>query len=508
MVTAAQNLSDIITAVHPIHADYAKTWLMYLTCYEGGRSIREFLKKHEREDNVSYTRRRDRSYYYNYCAMVIDMMSAFLYRADIKRDPKWEGGVPQDVIDGIYNDADQDGNSLNQFMWSVDRYVRVFGYMGILVDMPRGEVRNELERRQQGIRPYLTEIDPVAMRAWSFDEKGSLRWIRYVEDLGDEWDAMQKRSPDQTVYYRTWTRDMWYLHKVVFRRESIRTSAGRTPTKDEFAMKPRSAEEVGRGPNPLGEVPVVLVRHVKSKRTNAPWGLSYIRDIARINLGIMAWSSLIDEEAYNRCLNILTMPRQPGGDSDEIKLSHYNILEYDPQAVHPPAYLTAPGEPMAALEEHIGRAVDQIYRIAGLGGLAGYERVRQVQSGIAWSYEFNETNQMLASDANDLEDAEKKVHRLIGMWMSSNGRDKKFTGEIDYPEQFGVENLLDDLALLQEFKEGMRSDTAKREMEKKVAMKFLSKSPDDIRAKVEHEIDTEEDVPPQTGFGFGGGFGG
>jgi hypothetical protein len=168
-----------------------------------------------------------------------------------------------------------------------------------------------------------------------------------------------------------------------------------------------------------------------------------------------------------------------------IELSHNNILEFS-QCDHQPYYLT-PGEtPLKLIGEWIERGKDEIYRLAKMGGSTGLLGVREATSGIAYAYEFNETNQSLAQKAEYLEQAEREVHRLIHKWM---GEELDEPEVISYPREFGVEDFLMELQVLTEVRNTLSSDTAIKEAEKNLARKMFSKHPQGIRNKIEEEIE-------------------
>jgi hypothetical protein len=217
------------------------------------------------------------------------------------------------------------------------------------------------------------------------------------------------------------------------------------------------------------------------------FGESAVRDICDINLAILNWCSFADEEVANRCLNILTMQRD---ETDRpVEISHYNVIEYA-EGADAPAYLT-PGEtPLKLIWEAVDQARNEIYRLAKLSGSTGLLGVREATSGIAYAFEFNETNQSLCKKAEFLEQAEIEVHRLVGRWLQ-----KEFDGAITYPREFGVDDFLTELQILAEARSTLTSETAIKEVEKKVANKMFAKRKQKLRKKIEEEIDSSEAKP-------------
>ena len=119
------------------------------------------------------------------------------------------------------------------------------------------------------------------------------------------------------------------------------------------------AKVTGGDTHDLGVVPMVILRHMK-KAKHAWFGVSMVKDIADINIGILNWSSLGDEEIFERCLNILAMER---GESDQpLELSSANVLEYEP-GTNKPDYLSPGTSPLDLIQKWMGEARDEIRRL-------------------------------------------------------------------------------------------------------------------------------------------------
>jgi len=115
---------------------------------------------------------------------------------------------------------------------------------------------------------------------------------------------------------------------------------------------------------------------------------------------------------------------------------------------------------------------------------------REATSGIAYAFEFNETNQALSKKAESLEQAEIEIHRLAAAWMNT-----EWKGSISYPREFGVDDFLAELQLLTEARTTLTSDTAIKEFEKKVMGKMFSREKQELRDKIQEEIETANPRP-------------
>lgn len=538
----AKKLKKILEAVHPKYTQFSGMWKIYEDCYAGGQAIVGRIHKHLRESTASVTQRRARAFYPNYCQTIIDAYMSYIFRKGVirqavqkedKASPEQrvqealmaqdaaaqqqggQGQMPQppfqssqeevptypwdpaeesartvtgsskkkskkknpieEDLEAFWKDVDLCGTPVDTFMAEVGAKMLTFGQYHAIVDMPKSkkEAKSELERKQTGLRPYLSQVSPFCLSNWEYGRDGKLLWIRIKEEVTSEIDPFEDRPEHAVCEYRTWTRDSWYVHQV---------------QKDK-------AELVDRGNHDLEEVPLVTFNQA-SMMPLSPISASFIKDIGPLNLAILNWGSLIDNEAYERCLNILVMERsqQTGA---EIVIGTNNALEYDKGGV-PPHFLAASTAPAAFIQTMIRETVQEIYRLSRLGGLTG-RMVREARSGVAYKFESHEANQALAAKADRLEAGEKRVHELHEKWLG-----REWRGVIDYPEEFGIESVEEEVQLLTQVKQQLRSPTLKRLLEKKSAAKLLGKVPKSTLAVVDAEIDALEEVKPT--FGFGGGF--
>lgn len=459
-------LAKALLQTHPEYDANVAKWEKYSDCYSAN-DIYRFIHKHVRESQDSYNLRIKRGYYLNYCASVIDLYVAYLFHAPITRNLSSDGKL----FESFYKDADLAGTTFFLAMQDMCRRANIFGRCGVLVDMPRVDgIETEADRVAADVRPYLTLFDPTQILDWEKDRHGKYKWVK-LEICGES-ERDWKGSPAANV--RTiliWDRSSWQKWEVTDEKEALLVD-----------------EDV----HDLGEVPFVDVRNTHGRCTE-----SSIRDISDINLAILNWSSFGDEEIANRCLNILTMGKDSSGEA-AATISHHNILEYA-EGAPAPAYLTPGDTPLKMIIEWINRAKDEIYRIAKLGGSTGLLGVREATSGIAYAYEFNETNQTLASKAESLQQAEIEIHRIFLLWFG-----KKFEGSITYPKEFGVDDFLMELQILMQSRTTLTSTTAIKQIEKNLSDKLFAREAMSFREKVHSEIDSAEAQPM---LGVAEGFG-
>lgn len=453
-----KKLARALRYEHPDYCGAIPKWSKYLDAY-CANDIYRFIHKHPRETPDMFNVRVQRGYYYNYVASVVDLYVSYLFHAPIER----RGGDQEELLKDLHENADAKGTRYLLFMQDVATDAQICGHAAVLVDAPKlvaGQIETEQDRQDAGVRPYLTLIKPTKIKDWELDENGKFAWVKLEIDRpsGRSW---KDEVDSETQYFVIWSKDDWVEYKIV---------------DDEAAV-------IDEGEHALGEVPLVIVCNYPD-RSHSWFGVSSVRDITDINIAILNWSSMGDEEIAERCLNILLAERDEAGSS--VTLGHNNVLEYAPGATAP-SYLV-PGEtPLNLIGQWIDRAKDEIYRLAKLGGSTGLMGVREATSGIAYAYEFNETNQSLSRKAESLEQAEKEIHRLYLKWL---GQD--FNGSIIYPRDFGVDDFLQELQIMAEARTVLTSPTAIRELEKKLSAKLFARESSDLRTKISGEIEKAE----------------
>jgi len=475
-VSTAEHLQDV-EALEQTHPDYdanVDKWLKYLDLYMS-QDIYRFIHKHIREDTSRWEQRVARGYYYNYVKTVTDLYTAFLFHAPIDRDP----GKDMELFEDIYKNSDLAGTLWNVFLQNACTFAQVEGHVGILVDAPKSPpegFESEEARKTAGARPYLVMFHAHQIVDWEIDRFGNFQWVKLkvFRPMDREWNDSSEQTSD---FYQIWTKETWEEWEVKKGGDA-----------DQQAVRS------GGAPHNLGEVPLVIVK-VDKHPTHSWFGQSSVKDIADINIAILNWASLGDEEIFERCLNILAMERGEGDAPAE--LSHANVLEYEP-GTNIPTYLSPGATPLELIAKWIAGGQDEIRRLAKLNISTGLGDVRQASSGIAKAFSFLETNQSLAGKALGLEQTETRLHILLSKWMTST-----FDGSIAYPREFGVEDFLTLFQEMDMARSSFTSETAIKEKEKMLSRKVFASLPMELRKKIEKEIDEADTMMPSVQGAFG-----
>lgn len=446
--------AEALCYTHPDYDDQVVKWTKYTDCYEA-TDIYRYIFKHARESDDMFDNRVARGHYANYVASVVDLFVAYLFHSPITRTP---GNFPTSDHTDFMTNCNLQGDTYHIFIQIMATFAQITGHCGVLVDVPQvlEEFENEHVRKAAGHRPYLVLLQASQIKDWKLDPFGNFDWVK-IEVYPETNRGWKKMVDRVTRHFVIWKKDEW----------------------ERWELEEDEARLVATGDNPLGEVPLVIVRNERC--ISHKWfGLSSVRDIADINIALLNWSSLADEEIYERCLNVLSMEK--GVTDSAVELSHSNVLEYEPGS-EKPEYLTPGTSPLDMIGDREKQAREEIYRLAKLGGSTGLMGVREATSGIAYAYEFNETNQSLAKKAESLEQAEKEIFRLVVGWFQID-----WNGDVEYPREFGVEDFLTEFQILSEARMGLTSEDAIQRIEEKLALKLFAREDQNFRDRVVDQI--------------------
>jgi hypothetical protein len=448
-------IKDMVENPHPIHRRYCSYWDFLLQSYEGGvdysnslianqaqpgnfldsivrifingqqqntQTIQGNLFMHPKERVDDYNRRVRMSYYYNFCAPIIDIYGDHLFKQAVNED--WK--EIQQTIETVGSDIDRKGSTIQEFRKSVSDMAQLYGHCFVVVDSPDQSKTEDVVTRADQIEkrafPYLTLYSPQNVINWALDEYGNPYWVllREVYD-GNEDPGEFKKDEERECAYRLWTRDEWFLYN------------------EDYVLKAQGTHE-------LEEVPITCVYDKKSKRQRGFLGISTIADIAFINRDIYNASSELRQILRDQTFSFLAIQ----GTSDEyagVELGTGKGLLY-PEGRNKPEYVSPPGENATIYFDHIDRQIAKIFQIAkidaGQGGQAKSTPASGAsidnQSGISKAWSFNQTNSSLSTKSGNMEDAEVRWWTLFAKWEG-----KKFTGTVQYPNEFSITSLSDDL---------------------------------------------------------------
>lgn len=438
---------------HPLYSDFIDEWRFYIRSYFGGKMYKEgnYLLQHPFESAANYRRRKETSYYYNYCGPIVDIFVSHLFRKGASRN---YGSLCGDrLFESFVSDADLEGNTFQHFMREAQRLAGIYGRVSIMVDKSQVLTVSRAEAEDYGIRPYLTLVTPENLLDWSYAR------LPYSGRLVLDMVKIQE-GPDT---YRIWSRDGWELWQVIPGSSEVRLADA--------------------GWHGLGEIPLVNLYNKRSGMRMV--GVSDIQDIADINKNIYYLCSDAKEIIENTAFPMLAVPYSRG-ENDEREVGPRNILQFDPAEPNSkPYWLEAPHSSLTEIREWVRNDIGEIYRIAKLGGVKAAEDFGSVRSGVAMELEYQQLYSTLSEKADNLEQAETRV---LELWAKWEGR--TFDGYIDYPDDFSVKDIDRDIQnALNAQAARVDSITFRKELQKRIAEALLPKADEWTKARIGDEIE-------------------
>jgi len=439
----SSKIKELVDNPHIVHRAYKNFWDFLMLSYEGGidycqgqlncssrqsnyievkvngkklenKIVGGNLFKHKKERDEDYLERINMSYYYNFCAPIIDIYTNHLFKESVMND--W--GNIETAIDNRKDNIDHKGSSIEEFRRDMAEQAQVYGHIYVLTDKPKtqGEIVSLAQQQEQGLFPYLTIFQPQDLINWAADEFGQLYWILLRECRTGNIDPMNFDKDKMSIFqYRIWTRTEWILFNAAF-------------------------EEIERGAHGLGKVPLDIVYNKPSKKHKSCLGISEIADIAFIARDVYNKCSELNEIIRNQTFSVLCLQGK-STEYDELSVGTSKALLYPPER-NQPNYISPAAENASTLMTQIDKQVHKMFQLAKLEG-GSAQQVSQVdsQSGVSKAFDFQETNSALAKKAGHMEDGEMRIWDTFARWEGQ----KEFNGSVSYSRDFNIQELNDEL---------------------------------------------------------------
>lgn len=451
-----------INREHPEYVARKAMWRQYKDLYAGGERFRltasEYLVRRHKEPGEVYGERLSRVFYENYIGSIVDWYAATLMR----REPVmlFEGcdAPARSFYNLLADDCDLKGTNLSEFFRRRFVETLVCGVSYIAVDFPRaeGEVRTRAEEDLSGrSRAYLVDYGADEVINWSYDQAGGLEWAVVRTSV-----LQQSQVSDAA-----WERETRWIH---YDRENYRLFRRRGDN------KPIEEIEEGRhGLASLRRVPLFELRV-----TDGLW--------------LMNKAALLQLEHFNKS-NALSWALTMGlfatpvvytnGDFKQIVgESYYLQLGKDDKF----GWTEPEGKVYQIAADNLVRLKDEIYRVCYLfhQALGGDSR----QSGLSKQRDFSITQEVLRGYGDAVKDTMKNV-----LWAVAAARQDGVTIDVSGLDEFDIQdfsNDLDDAKKLLEM--GIGSRTLRKQVFKKLALKYLCDARQEVKNLVVDEIDRAE----------------
>ena len=445
---------------HPEYVKSERVWKRYRDLYAGGERFREraqeYLIRRHKEPADVYGERLSRVFYENYVGSIIDWYAATLMR----RSPAIQYDGTNESAKGFFNDfsenCDLRHSTLPQFFKHALIEALVCGKSYVAVDFPRtGEV--PLTRAQEEssgrARAYLVSFSADELINWSYDDFGDLEWVIFRS-------TVTRQDSIKTFGWKTETQWLYYDRRV-FQRFTKKEGGG--------------IELVQEGPHgfaSIGKVPVFELRVSDGLWLTNKAALLQLEHFNKSNalgwaltMGLFATPIIYSEKEFN----------QIAGESYYIQLGKDDKF----------GWAEPTGNVYQIAAENLNRLKDEIYRVSYLMMQAGDGSSGRV-SGLSKQWDFSVTEEILRAYGDLVKTTMRHVLQSI-----ADVRQDDLTIGVSGLDEFDISDFstnIDDAQKLLGL--GIQSETLRQEVQKRVALKYLS----DVRQEVKNRIVSEIDA--------------
>ncbi len=390
-------------------------WKLISDSYAGGETYIKSnnLFQYVKEGSPEHKNRKARSVFLNHVQPIADTLAGFIFSHDVKRE------VPSN-LNYIIEKASK-GKCLDAFMQIVATHSMMYT-TAILVDSPSfnpEEIRTANDRNEAGLNPYCVMYYPWQIRDFHLDDEGELEWI-ILDDCGiDSSDPFSEEKKKEL--YSLWTRDS--LLRVEVKKDEEK--------KDVYSVE----KELNHN---LGIVPVVLSNFRDADDDSI--SETPFEDIALLDRAIYNYLSYLDEMIAAGTFKMLFVPIEKESDLPKELItqgvSNLTVFPYNGKLSNSPEFK---GAGLDSIEPFIKVIELYLKEIFNKVGLDKDQEKAYVQSGVAKALEYKKAESFLSVGADQLEETEKKIFRILSKWEGMTDADANI--EIEYQEKFTEEEL-------------------------------------------------------------------
>lgn len=458
---------------HPYYDDSITNWTLYKDASKGGKEfIENNIFTHRLEDSDDFADRKERGYYLNFCDTMPSIYNSYIFRDNIERKP-------DDILNNFRDNVDGKNTNINEFIKQAGYWSSVYGVCHVIVDVPdMVTTKSSVSRadvKSNNLYPYASIIHPTQMRDWSVDRYGAFNWVIIEYDYLADSDPDKERETQK--HYKLITREEW---KIV--------DGDGNPIKFEDGSP-------SNGTHDLGRVPIVTIYNKKNEDDKV--GESMLKDIVHINILILNWCSLIDEQLSRNCFSQLVIPDRGeiansvrgGSENPLVTVGSSSVFTFDGESRHPPQFITPNVEAITTIWRITADHIKEIYRLGGL--ISGTGDLSAPASGRSTQMGFLYTNSALAEKARMYQMFENELGKLVYLHSGKNVEDYE---NVQYPTKFDLTALAEELDANMQIMERNFSPTLNKTIQKELARKVVPLALPTVRKTIEDEIESGDGI--------------
>lgn len=437
-------------------------WRRYRDLYAGGEQFREnaaeYLVRRQKEQADVYQERLSRVFYENYLGSIVDWYAATL----VRREPVLEFSGTDESAKSFFaqftENCDLRGTSLTQFYKQQLTEALVCGKSYVAVDFPRTDspVLTKAEEDSSGrSRAYLMAYSADEIINWSFDDKGDFEWvvIRTSCLKQDSVKSLGWKKETRWIYY---DRERFEIYE--------RTEAGQA----------KGIELVDAGRHGFAGVRQVPVFELRVSE-----GLWLTNKIALLQLEHFNKSNAL---GWALTMGLFAMPIIYSDKEFSQVVGESYYIQLGPEDKF--GWAEPSGNVYQIAADNLTRLKDEIYRVSYLMQQAG-DGTAGRQSGLSRQWDFSVTQEILRAYGDAVKGSILRVLTAIG----DARRDALVMG-VSGLDEFDITDFSSEASDAQALIAlGIESPTLKKQVHKRVALKYLCDARQDVKNRIVAEID-------------------
>lgn len=416
---------DTLLSTHESYHSHVNQADFFYRSYVGGDLYRkgEYLVKYLGEANTpgdAYGKRLAATPLDNHVKTTVDIYSSFIFRNLPKR--MFGNQMENQNITSFIKDVDNNGQSMDSFMKTLNDMALVTGNAWVLCDKASYAVTTQAEEEALGIRAYLCAYTPQNVLDWNYrrniNGKQELVYIKVIEHDGRDHTLMTEWDKQMITKYRL--------------------------DKDVDTGEHTNVEVLAQYVNPLGKVPFLNYAPLPSPTPGV--GISLVNDVAYAQKYIY---NLLSELEQN--IRISGHPSLVKTPSTRANAGAGAIIEVqeDMEPGLKPYLLQPSGSSIEGILDTIDKIVESITRMTHTSAV---QAVRgSPMSGIALATERALLNTKLTDISHHLQETEYKIWEMFYMWQAM---DEPTGFSVEYAESFDVK---DEHAQLELYSKALRT---------------------------------------------------
>lgn len=387
-----------------------------------------YLTQFPREEQLEFSRRVASSAYLNLVAPIVDTYSGHLAKRPAKRQ------TDSDSIRAWWDCTDDAGRKVDAWMSVGIQRAQLYGWAVALFDRDR-----DPRASRDTVQTRATWVSPEEILDWCVGDDGDLEWIRFGSVLTES-DPITGDTVTRKTF-TLWTEMEWTCATVA--------------TTDGHDVIERIDGDV----HGLGRVPVAVLRWRPSLDPRALMGISQVSDVVPLALALFNTESQLTHHLANAVFAILAVQSDTPNALENTKLGVSNGMVY-PTGCAAPSFIAAPESVSMQLQVRADQIIDAIYQAAKIERPKASAAGGDVASGIARTYDFQQTEAALQAFVGRIVAFEQECAAIVATWdaapVSSDYESAKDIAEeigravaehtrIEYPTRFDVRGLQDEL---------------------------------------------------------------